>query len=258
MIKNQYNMNYIDLNIFFNKLIRNNIVELTIEKVIYTNIEYLLVYAIHYHSDKNKDDYLIKSEQIFCIHNLTKIIISSFVGLTQLERLKITDIPILYELPSFADCINLKTLICHNNNLLTLPRKFPNSLTYVNCSNNKLTELPIIHEGLYIYCHYNNLYSLPLFPNKYIIFFDNNPIKNLYTSNHSEHMKTTNRILYKLKYNYYFIKYSNKIFRYFLRKRMNRIKNELLIKSAIITMNPKRIVRILNLYEICGYDFDDI
>jgi Leucine-rich repeat (LRR) protein len=251
-------MNYIDLNIFFNKLIRNKIIELTIKKVIYNNIEYLLVDAIHYHGNKNKDDYLIKSEQIFCIHNLNYITISPLIKLINLERLIITDIPILYELPSITDCINLKTLICHKNNLSKLPRKFPKSLMYVNCSNNKLSELPIIHEGLYIYCHYNNLYSLPLFPNKFIIYFDNNPVKNLYISNHSEHMKTTNRILYKLKYNYYFIKYSKKIFRYFLRKRMNRIKNELLIKSAIITMNPKRIERILNLYEICGYDFDDI
>jgi len=258
MIKNQYNMNYIDLNIFLDKLNRNKIIELTIEKIIAKEIDYILVYAIHYHGYKNKDDYLIKTEQIFCIHNLNYITISPLTKLINLERLKITNIPILYELPSFTDCIHLKTLICSNNNLSKMPRKIPNSLTYVNCSNNKLTELPIIHYGLYIYCHYNNLYSLPLFPNKYIIYFDNNPVKKLYTSNHPEHMKTTNRILYKLKYNYYFIKYSKKIFRYFLRKRMNRIKNELLIISARITMNPRRIERILNLYEICGYDFDDI
>jgi hypothetical protein len=71
-------------------------------------------------------------------------------------------------------------------------------------------------------------------------------------------MKKTNDILYKLKYNYYFIKYAKKIFYYFLKRRMIRIKNELLIKSAIITMSPKRIERILNLHEICKYDFDDI
>ena len=71
-------------------------------------------------------------------------------------------------------------------------------------------------------------------------------------------MKRINHILYKFKYNYYFIKYGKKIFYYFLRKRIKRIKDELFIKSAMITMNPKRIERILNFYEICGYDFDDI
>jgi Leucine-rich repeat (LRR) protein len=251
-------MNYINLNIFFDKLNRNRIIELTIEKVIYKEIDYLLVYAIHYHGDKNKDDYLIKSEQIFCIHNMNHITISPLSRLTHLERLKITNIHILHELPSFTDCIYLKTLICNNNNLSILPRKLPHSLTYFNCCNNKLTELPILHDGLYIYCDYNHLYSLPLFPNKFIIYFDYNPVQNLYTSNHSEHMKKTNLVLYNLKYNYYFIKYSKKIFYYFLRKRMNRIKNELLIKSAMIIMNPKRIERLIKLYDICGYDFDDI
>jgi len=251
-------MNYIDLDIFFNKLIRNKIIELTIEKITFDDIDFIYVQAIHFHNESAKDDYLIKTEQIFNVHNLNHIIISPLVGLTHLERLQIIHVNTLNELPSFSDCIHLKTLICSNNNLNKLPRKLPNTLSYLNCCNNRLTELPVFHEGLYIYCSHNLLYSLPLFPKKYIIYFDYNPIKNLYTSNNLEHMKKTNDILYKLKYNYYFIKYAKKIFYYILKRRMNRIKNELLMKSAIITMSPKRIERILNLHEICKYDFDDI
>jgi len=260
-------MNYIDLrkkhgafelnlNNFFDCLKRNNIVELVIEKVLFDNNDYISVYAIHYHNDN--DNYLIKTEQSFNIHNSTYIYISPLYGLTQLERLKIINIDKLNELPSFSDSTRLKTLICSNNNLVQLPRKLPQSLTYFNCSYNKLTELPVLHENMYIYCNHNQLYSLPLFPNTYVIYFETNPIKKLYTSNNYNHMKTTNRILYKFKYNYYFIKFSRKIFYYFLRKKINRIKHELLMKSAMISMNPSRIQRILNLYEICGYDFDDI
>ena len=244
-------MNYIDLNNFLDCIPRNNIVELVIEK----NNDYIFVSAFHYHI---KNNFLIKSEQKFNIHNYSNIYISPLNGLTQLERLKITNIDQLNELPSFSDSISLKTLICSNNNLIKLPRKIPQSLTYINCSYNRLTELPILHENMYIYCNHNKLYSLPLFPNTYVIYFDMNPINNLYTSNNYNHMKTTNRILYKFKYNYYFIKYSRKIFYYFLRKKINKIKQELLMKSSIISMNPRRIERILNLYEICGYDFDDI
>jgi hypothetical protein len=251
-------MNYIDLDIFFNKLIRNKIIELIIEKITIDDIDFIAVQAIHFHNESLKDKFLIKTEQIFNIHNLKQIHISPLIGLTYLERLQIININSLNQLPSFTDCIHLKTLICSNNNLITLPRKLPNTLSYFNCSSNKLTELPLLHEGIYVYCSHNFLYSLPLFPKKYIIYFDFNPIKNVYTSNHPEHMKKTNDILYKLKYNYYFIKYAKKIFYYFLKRRMIRIKNELLIKSAIITMSPKRIERILNLHEICKYDFDDI
>jgi hypothetical protein len=251
-------MNYIDLNNFFDSLNRNNIVELGIEQILFEKINYISVYAIHYHNERDKDYFLIKSEQKFNIHNFSNISISPLYGLIQLERLKIINIDNLNELPSFSDSIFLKTLICSNNNLIKLPRKLPRSLIYFNCSYNRLTELPVLHENMYIYCNHNKLYSLPLFPNTYVIYFDMTPIKNLYTSNNYNHMRTTNRILYKFKYNYYFIKYSRKIFYYFLRKKINRIKHELLMKSAIITMNPRRIERILNLYEICGYDFDDI
>jgi len=251
-------MNYIDLNDFLNSLKRDKIIELVIEPILYETILYISVYAIHFHKEIDKDDYLIKTEQIFKIHNSSKIVISPLYGLTQLKRLQIVNIKNLFELPSFTDCYKLQTLICSNNNILCLPRKIPRSITYLNCSYNKLTELPVLHEGIYLYCNHNQLYSLPLLPNKYIIFFDSNPIKKLYTSNNYNHMKRTNRILYKIKYNYYFIKYARKIFYFLLRKKMNRIKQELLMKSAIISMNPRRIERILNLYEICGYDFDDI
>jgi hypothetical protein len=258
MIKNQYSMNYIDLNDFLNCINRQNIIELSIEKILYKNQHYIFVQAVHYHNEKNKDRYLIKTENQFITHHSSKIIISSLYGLNHLERLKITNIDKLEELPCFSDCVKLKTLICSNNNLLTLPRKLHPSITYFNCSYNKLTELPVLHEGIHIYCNHNQIESLPLLPNKYLFYFDSNPVKQLYTSNNYKNIKKTNRILYKFKYNYYFIKYAKKIFYFLLRKKMNRIKSELLSKSAIITMNPRRIERILNLYEICGYDFDDI
>jgi hypothetical protein len=251
-------MNYIDLNNFLNSVKREKIVELLIEPILYEDTVYINVYAIHFHNEIDKDDYLVKSEEVYYIDISLKIIISPLYGLINLKRLQIINIKNLFELPSFTDSFKIQTLICSNNNLLFLPRKIPHSITYINCSYNKLTELPVLHDGIYLYCNHNQLHSLPLLPNKYIIFFDSNPVKKLYTSNNYYHMKKTNHILYKFKYNYYFIKYSKKIFYFLLRKKMNRIKNELLMKSAMINMNPRRIERILNLYEICGYDFDDI
>ena len=52
-------MNYIDLNNFFDSLNRNNIVELGIEQILFENINYISVYAIHYHNERDKDYFLI-------------------------------------------------------------------------------------------------------------------------------------------------------------------------------------------------------
>ena len=85
-------MNYINLNSFFVSLNRNNIVELGIEQIVIENINYISVYAIHYHNETDKNNILIKSEQNYNIHNFSNISISPLCGLTQLERLKIINI----------------------------------------------------------------------------------------------------------------------------------------------------------------------
>jgi hypothetical protein len=77
-------MNYIDLNHFLDCIPRDNIVELVIEK----NNNYIFVSAFYYDIKNN----LIKIERSFKLNNSTNIQISPLNGLTQLERLKITNI----------------------------------------------------------------------------------------------------------------------------------------------------------------------
>jgi len=57
---------------------------------------------------------------------------------------------------------------CSNNKLTELPNTLPNNLEYLNCNNNKLTELPnILPVNLIeLHCYNNNLTSLPdILPN---------------------------------------------------------------------------------------------
>jgi Leucine-rich repeat (LRR) protein len=253
-------MNYIDLTSLFNRINHNKIVELLIKQIKNEEKYYIYVEAIHYHNNENIDRYLIKSEQSYEITHYYETSFSTLLGLINLERLVIKSICNLKYLPNFNDSIKLKTFICSNNNLLRLPSSLPRSVKYFDCSHNKLTEIPVLHNGIeHVYCNNNNIYHLPLFPQSvFIIYFNINPIKEVYNSTNSQHFKKINRILYNFRYNYYFFKYAKKIFYYFLKKKINRIKNELLLKSAMINMNPKRIERLLKIYEICGNDFDDI
>ena len=238
----------IDLNQILDIIGRKSVTEISIEQY----DKQIIIEIIHYHNDPTKDKYLIKSEIKFKI-NSESIQISPLYGLTEMIRLKIMNIKNLIKLPYFEDSQKLKSLIIPLNNLLEIPNKLPHSLEYLNCSNNKLKRLPNISPNLEsLYCNNNNIHMLPLiqFHVKYLCF-DNNPVSILYTSGGFHKI---NKILYYFRYNYYLRKFGKKIFYLVLKKRMNRYKRELLENSARISMNPKRVERLL---DECD-DLDDI
>ena len=230
----------IDLNQILDIIGRRSITEIGIEQY----GKQIIIEIIHYHNNPNIDKYLIKSEIKFKINN-ESIKISPLYGLTEMTRLKIMNIKKLVELPYFEDSQKLESLIIPLNNLLEIPNNLPRSLKYLNCSNNKLKRLPNIHPNLEnLYCNNNNIDMLPLIPVhvKYLCF-DNNPVSILYTFG-GFHKK--NKILYYFRYNYYLRKFGKKLFYSLLKKRMNKYKRELLENSARISMNPKRIERLMN------------
>jgi hypothetical protein len=121
-----------------------------------------------------------------------------------------------------------------------------------------LREIPPLPDSLvHLYCENNDIYVLPfitdiLYKNLYFVAY-NNPICNYIFNGHKIKTKKINK-LYKFRYNYYLRKYGKRIFYYLLKKKMMKIKQELLETSAKIMMNPKRIERLLEMDE----DLDDI
>ena len=201
----------------------------------------------------NKDKYIISSKKIFTVNReKDSIQISSLYGLINLHRLRINDIKQLNELPYLDDCINLGVLMLDNNSLTRLPYLMK-TIYYLCCSNNKLREIPPLPDSLvHLYCENNDIFVLPfitdiLYKNLYLVVF-NNPICNYIFDGYKIRTNKINK-LYKFRYNYYLRKYGKWIFYYLLKKRMMKIKQELLETSAKIMMNPKRIKRLLEMDE---------
>lgn len=251
----------VDLEEFLNNIGREKILELDIryykKNKIYENS--IVVYANHYHNFINKDKYIISSHKIFTINReKDSIQISSLYGLINLHRLRINDIKQLNELPYLDDSINLGVLMLDNNGLVKLPY-LTKTIYYLCCSNNKLREIPPLPDNLvHLYCENNELYVLPfitdnLYKNLYLVIYNNNPICNYIFDGYKIQTKKINK-LYNFRYNYYLRKYGKRIFYYLLKKRMMKIKQELLETSAKIMMNPKRIKRLLEMDE----DLEDI
>jgi len=241
----------VDLEFFLNNIGRDNILELDIryykENKIYENS--IVVYANHYHNFINKDKYIISSQKIFTINReKDSIQISCLYGLINLHRLRINDIKQLNELPYIDDSINLGVLMLDNNGLIKLPYLIK-TIYYLCCSNNKLREIPPLPNSLvHLYCENNEIYVLPfitdnLYKKLYIVAY-NNPISNYIFNGYKIKIKKINK-LYNFRYNYYLRKYGKRIFYYLLKKKMIKIKQELMETSAKIMMNPKRIERLL-------------
>ena len=111
----------------------------------------------------------------------------------------------------------MKHLDCSKNNLKKLP-DLPNSLEYLICFNNKLTELPDLP---------NSLKQLECLRNRLSYSYCKDEFKIINETN------SKNRII----------------------KRMTLLNKTLLLEHmAIITMNPKRIERLLDNLEIDFYD----
>jgi hypothetical protein len=240
---------------------------------------------------KNFNDILLSSG---FTNTLTEIYINSCYlhKLPQLPVNLITlncEANLLTELPELP--LTLEFLICDINKITKLP-KLPNSLFYLNCSHNLLTELPDIRETrletLYIHtnfitkidkipktifyfnCSYNYISVLPDLPSNLICFdCSNNYLTEL------PYLPTS--LFYFQRFNnpltdYYYdpiengidiqITELNKLIEYInyiiIKKksisRNKEIKNELLEISAKITMNPKRILKLLNNNELSFYD----
>jgi hypothetical protein len=250
----------VDLEDFLNSIGREKILELDIryykKNQIYENS--IVVYANHYHNFINKDKYIISSNKIFIINREKESIkISSLYGLINLYRLRINDIKQLYELPYIGDSNVLGVLMLDNNGLITLPY-LTKTIYYLCCSNNKLREIQYLPDNLInLYCENNEIYVLPfitdnLYKKLYFVVY-NNPISNYIFDEYKIQTKKINK-LYNFRYNYYLKKYGKRIFYYLLKKRIMKIKQELMETSAKIMMNPKRIKRLLDLHE----NLDDI
>ena len=245
-------MSMIDLNQIFDIIGRKSVVECDFEQY---NKE-VIFEAIHYHNNPNIDKYLIRTKITFKVNKNEFIEISPLYRLTEMTRLRIMNINKLVKLPYFEDSQKLKSLIIPLNNLLEIPNNLPRTLEYLNCSNNKLQHIPNIPSNLEsLYCNNNNIVTLPFIPRhvKYLCF-DNNPVQHLFYYNNSLEFRQKNNILYHFRYNYYLRKFGKKIFYSLLKKRINKYKRELLENSARISMNPKRVERLL---KDC-HDLDDI
>lgn len=163
-------------------------------------------------------------------------------------------------LPEFNE--KLQRINCYDNKLTSLP-DFNINLQIIICTNNQLTSLPKLNTNLKsLFCAYNNLTSLPLL-NDYLheLHFTYNQITHIPTLNKNLKridctdnpfliiypdfsIKTIN-IINKFREIYYISKYGMKIFLKILKNRMSKYKYELLEKSAIISLNPKKIFLLL-------------
>jgi hypothetical protein len=128
-------------------------------------------------------------------------------------------------------------LNCSCNNLIELPN-LPNSLTHLNCNNNNLRELPKLPNSLIsLICYSNNLIELPDLPNSLTHLYCGH--NNLNINYPNQEIKTINETNSKKR----------------IIKRMKILNRTLLLEhSAMITMNPKRIERLLDNLEIDFFD----
>jgi Leucine-rich repeat (LRR) protein len=241
----------IDIDSFLNRIGRDTISELTI---LYDRNQFIIT-AIHYHNIPYLSKYLIQSGYKIQSDKKTSLhstMISSLYGLFNLVRLKITNIPHLIELPSFADSIHLKKLLCYENGLQYLPSYLPQTIDYIDCGRNNLKELPnkMPSQLKMLYCNHNQLHYLPLLSiDVRISCISNNPFFSYIGNQYHRSFIKRNSIILRFRWNYYVLKFGRRFFFSMLRRRMSRYKNELLEMSARITMNPTRVMRLLEIYD---------
>lgn len=202
-------------------------------------------------------------EYIDCGHNNISLL-SLFMNHTKLKYLNCSynNISSL-NIPDY-----LEYLICNNNIIRNLPTNL-NNIKEINCSCNIITSIFINSNSiLELYCNFNYLNKLNITSNKLKVlscisnkltdinikynisqlYCEHNPL--LYNEYNSYHIIRIN----KFRYFYYSEKYKYKIFLGLIKKRHIKYKYELLEKSAIIMLNPKRIKYLLDL----NYDINDI
>ena len=118
-------------------------------------------------------------------------------------------------LPDLSRFTHLKELNCSYNKLTELPC-LNNNLTKLNCSNNFLTKLPNLNDKLNLLrCINNRLKYLPNYNNLYYMCFDNNEIylticdiiKSKGKNKNFETRKQIVKILNKFRFTYYALKF---------------------------------------------------
>ena len=151
-------------------------------------------------------------------------------------------------------CINnlpfwLTGLFCNNNKIRYI-KELPPYLIRLFCSKNRLTsipDLPFLFEMLV--CHNNPLHSLPYLPYSIIRICCEN-VPNIY----SDRELYTINIINNFRSNYFTIKYGRKLLFHLIKKRMNKIKYELLETGAKLLGHPDHIMRLLE----AGVELEEI
>ncbi len=162
---------------------------------------------------------------------------------------------LLSEIPEIKDTM-LETLYIHSNFITTIT-KIPKSVLYFNCAYNYISILPDLPSNLLCFdCSNNYLKELPYLPSSLFYFQRfNNPLNGYYYD------PMEGGLDYQITELSNLIKYINTvIIKNKTVSRNKEIKYELLELSARITMNPKRILKLLNNNEISFLDnsFDHI
>ena len=143
-------------------------------------------------------------------------------------------------------CINnlpfwLEGLFCNNNKIRYI-KYFPPYLMRLFCNDNQLTslpDLPFLFEVLM--CHYNPLHSLP-----YLSYSLKHMFSQFVPAIYPDRSFYTINTINTFRENYFTLKYGHKLLFYLIKKRMNKIKYELLDTGAKIMMHPDRILRLLD------------
>ena len=115
-------------------------------------------------------------------------------------------------LPDLTRFKNLKTLICSNNELTSLPT-LPQNLEYLSCDSNKLTSLPTLPKNLeYLYCDSNKLTSLPTLPqNLECLYCYDNPIYEIVNNDCLITIKRNIQTLNNFRHLYYCLKFKKQL-----------------------------------------------
>ena len=172
---------------------------------------------------------------IYCSHN----------RLTSIDNLP-NNIEYIFCSNNQITCINnlpfwLAGLFCNNNKIRYI-KELPPYLMRLFCSKNRLTslpDLPFLFEVLM--CHHNPLHSLPYLPYTIVKLYceimpEIYPDRTLYTIN----------VINNFRSNYFTLKYGHKLLFHLIKKRMNKMKYELIESGAKIMMHPDRISRLIN------------
>jgi Leucine-rich repeat (LRR) protein len=157
----------------------------------------------------------------------------------------------------------LYVLECNNNLIQSLPT-FPVHLNILNCSNNHIKSIPTLPPSVSEVIMHNSVIIYPLIHHDTRIKVDyhlSNELKHMYryslfsTTYLLDYMGYNEFIKgYNMKSLYLINKYGHKLFYKILKKRMDRIRDELLYKYSIILYHPSRMERLLNQGDDIFYD----